>query len=42
MIPSFLQIDKDLLKYSSFHTPATARYFFELQVRDDIEKLQDI
>ena len=41
MLP-FLEQNKDLLKYSSFHTPATARYFFELRERSDIEKLHDI
>ncbi len=39
---SYFETNKDLLKYSSFHTPATARYFFELQEREDIEKLQEI
>ena len=38
----FLERGKDLLKYSSFHTPATARYFFELRDRGDIPKLHDI
>jgi UDP-N-acetylenolpyruvoylglucosamine reductase len=41
MLP-FLEENKDLLKYSSFHTPATARYFFELKEKSDIEKLPDI
>lgn len=41
MLP-FLERDKDLYKYSSFHTPATARYFFELQEHTDIPKLHDI
>ena len=39
---SFLEQNKDLLKYSSFHTPAIARYFFELQEKEDIGKLQNI
>jgi len=39
---SFLETDKDLLKYSSFHTPATARYFFELREKQDIPKLHNI
>lgn len=38
----FLESDKDLTKYSSFHTPATARYFFELREQSDIPKLHDI
>lgn len=41
MLP-FLETNKDLSKYSSFHTPATARYFFELREKSDIEKLPDI
>lgn len=41
MLP-FLETNKDLYKYSSFHTPATARYFFELSQKSDIEKLHDI
>lgn len=41
MIP-FLEENKDLFRYSSFHTPATARYFFELKERADIGKLHDI
>lgn len=41
MLP-FLETEKDLLKYSSFHTPATARYFFELREQTEIEKLSDI
>ena len=41
MLP-FLEQNKNLLKYSSFHTPAVARYFFELRERSDIEKLHDI
>lgn len=39
---SFLEENKDLLKYSSFHTPAIARYFFELRDSLDIPKLHDI
>lgn len=39
---SFLEKNKDLLRYSSFHTPATARYFFELREKEDIGKLQEI
>lgn len=39
---SFLETNKDLLKYSSFHTPASARYFFELREHADIPKLSDI
>lgn len=39
---SYLETNKDLLKYSSFHTPASARYFFELQEREDIGKLKEI
>lgn len=38
----FLQTDTDLSKYSSFHTPAMARYFFELREKADTEKLHDI
>ncbi|MDD2916367.1 MAG: UDP-N-acetylmuramate dehydrogenase [Candidatus Gracilibacteria bacterium] len=38
----FLEQNKDLLKYSSFHTPAIARYFFELREHSDIPKLHDI
>lgn len=41
MLP-FLEQNKDLLKYSSFHTPATARFFFELKEKQDIEKLSDV
>lgn len=41
MLP-FLEQNKDLLRYSSFHTPATARYFFELKERSDIEKLYNV
>ncbi len=39
---SFLEENKDLLRYSSFHTPAIARYFFELRESSDIPKLHDI
>lgn len=39
---AFLEENKDLLKYSSFHTPASARYFFELREHSDIPKLHDI
>lgn len=41
MLP-FLILNKDLSKYSSFHTPAVARYFFELSEKSDIGKLHDI
>lgn len=41
MLP-FLEENKDLLRYSSFHTPAMARFFFELKEKQDIEKLSDI
>lgn len=41
-MPPFLEENKDLLRYSSFHTPATARYFFELRESSDIPKLHDI
>jgi UDP-N-acetylmuramate dehydrogenase len=41
-MPPFLEQNKDLLKYSSFHTPATAQYFFELGEKKDIEKLSGI
>ncbi|PJC56735.1 hypothetical protein CO024_01455, partial [Candidatus Gracilibacteria bacterium CG_4_9_14_0_2_um_filter_38_7] len=41
MLP-YIEQNKDLLKYSSFHTPAVARYFFELREHSDIEKLHDI
>lgn len=39
---SFLEINKDILRFSSFHTPAVARYFFELSGKQDIPKLHDI
>ncbi len=38
----FLEINKDLIKYSSFRTPAIARYFFELGDKNDLHKLHDI
>lgn len=41
MLP-FLEQNKDLFKHSSFHTPAVARYFFELHEKEDIGKLHDI
>lgn len=41
MLP-FLEENKDLLRYSSFHTPATARYFWELRESSDIEKLHPL
>lgn len=39
---SFLEQNKDLLRYSSFHTPAMARYFFEIREKEDVRKLHDI
>jgi UDP-N-acetylmuramate dehydrogenase len=41
MLP-YLETHKDLLKYSSFRTPAVAQYFFELSKKQDIDKLHDI
>lgn len=38
----FLEENKDLFRYSSFHTPAKARYFYELRESSDIAKLHDI
>lgn len=41
-MPPFLEQNKDLLRYSSFHTPAVARYFFDLKEKEDIWRLHDI
>lgn len=41
MLP-FLQENVDLKNFSSFHTPARVRYFFELRERSDIPKLHEI
>lgn len=41
-MPSFLETNKDLYQYSSFHTPAIARYFYEIKEEEDIKNLGDI
>lgn len=39
---SFLQQNIDLRNFSSFHTPAVARYFFDLKNHEDIPHLHEI
>jgi hypothetical protein len=41
-MPPFFQQNIDLSNFSSFHTPAIARYFFDLKNRKDIPKLHKI
>lgn len=41
MLP-FLQLHIDLSNFSSFHTPAVARYFFDLKDQEDIPRLHEI
>ena len=42
MKPLFLEIDKEITRFSSFCTPAIARYFFELKEHSDLHKLTEI
>ena len=39
---SYLQPNYDISNLSNFKTPAKARYYFEINTEDDIEKLQEI
>jgi len=38
----FLEKNKDITQYSNFKTPATAKYFFEISSKDQIEELKKI
>ncbi len=37
-----LERDVDITDLSNFHTPATAKYFFELKNEEDIGKLAEV
>lgn len=38
----FLEKNKDITQYSNFKTPATAKYFYEINNIDQIEKLKEL
>lgn len=42
MPPSTLTLDRDITLFSSFRTPARARYFFEIRSNEDLDSLAEI